>query len=303
MVIFITNSSFATASIAPQNKTIIINNTSYTLNVCDTNDLSALWIKVSLSLKWKPITAKKRVITQVKLLQTAWAKACINTLQPSNTTTIPPQIISTNNTFSTITNPTFLDTLSESQRNTAKERARVYTTSVEGIIDSMITQGVLTSTDKSTIKWKIALTYVNDCKKINWLTNIKQRYDWNKKRIRNDLTSIDLNVSTCEDTNYIKLFSTSYKHVFIHELWHYIYYLRDKDTSTFENICRWMEMVRKDGCTSDVSFYSKYAMTSSEEDYAETFAYWYQSTPPENSAYNKIILGQKAWHFDSLFGK
>ena len=304
IAVLLSSQTFAATAWAPPStkKTIILNNRSYTLNVCDAKEIDSLRLKVIVSVKWKPIATKKRVYTQLKLLQAAWAKSCV--LVP--TTVTKPQT-TTNNNFTVITNTTFLDSLPQSQKNTSIKRAELYTTTAEAIIDNMISYWVLTSADKAVIKGKIELNYVNDCKKIDWLTTVKQRFDSNKKRIKNELVSISLNVSTCEDANFNTLFSTSYKHVFIHELGHYIYYLKDTNTSSFEDICRIDDDSKKPWCISYDTFYSKYAMNDPQEDYAEAFAYWYQNKKPEFNTnwehINLATLNLKTKHFSDLFGK
>ena len=304
IAVLLTSSTFAATTTPSTKKTIILNNQTYTLNICDAKEVDALRLKVIVWLKWKPLLTKRKIYTQVRLLQAAWMKTC--PIQGTSTTIAQPQVIQSN-TFTVITNPSFIDSLPSAQKNKVLERATLYTTSAEGIIDSMISQWILTSIDKTTIKGKIELNYVNDCKKIDWITTVKQWYDWSKKRVKNELVSISLNISTCEDAGYTSLFANSYKHVFIHEIWHYIYYLRDKNTKSFEDLCWDTDGKRKNACISFETYFSKYAMNDQQEDYAETFAYWYQSKQPEfvvkGSTYNLTTINMKAEHFSDMYRK
>lgn len=295
----VTSSTFAattTNTITPSKKTIILNNRTYTLNVCNAKEVDALRLKVIVWLKGKTLAQKKRIYTQLRLLQAAWMKSC-----PSNPTTTV--VTTPDSNFTVVTNPTFISNLPTTQKNTATERAKTYANATEGIIDSMISQWILSSSDKAIIKGNVELNYVNDCKKIDWITTVKQWFDGNKKRVKNELVSISLNVSVCEERNFNILFDTSYKHVLIHELWHYIYYLKDNNTPLFEDICRDAEWNRKTSCAWENAYYSKYAMNDPQEDYAESFSYRYESKKPDSSSVNISIIKEKTQHFTNLFGK
>lgn len=304
ITVLLSSSTFAatTTTTPPTKKTIILNNRSYTLNVCDAKEVDALRLKVIVSLKWKTLASKRRIYTQLRLLQAAWMRTC-----PTQTTTpTTEQPVSNDTNFTIITNPTYIESLPLAQKTKSAQRAALYTTSAEAIIDNMITHWILTSIDKAKIKWKIELNYVDDCKKIDWLTTVKQWYDSNKKRVKNELVSISLNISTCEESNFNTLFSTSYKHVFIHELWHYIYYLKDTDTKSFEDICRDSEEKKKIECAWYDKFYSKYAMNDPQEDYAESFAYRFQAINPEfdlNWHSDLTTINLKAQHFSDMYRK
>jgi hypothetical protein len=286
-----------TITLTPQRKSVTINKTTYTLDICSASEITNLRTKVALSLKNTPLTTRKKVLTQIKLLQVFWAKSCT-----SNLPTTPQQPLQ--NWFAVISNATFLNWQPANAQNKVLERAKLYQQSVEGIVDSMITQRILTSTDKEILKGKIEIQYVNNCKQIDGITTVKQRYNQDKVIVKNELVSIVLNVSTCEQENFWPLFATSYKHVFIHELGHYIYYMKDRSTKEFEDIC-WNGDTRRTACLSYETFYSKYAMWDPQEDYAETFAYRYQNKQPEfhltNPNLNLTTLNIKAQHFSELF--
>ncbi len=301
-MVLLSSSTFAATTTPPTKKTIILNNRTYTLNVCDAKDVDALRLKVIVWLKWKPLATKRRIYTQLRLLQAAWMRTC-----PTQTTPAQQPQTPVDANFTIITNPTYIDSLPFAQKTKSAERAALYTKSAEAIIDNMITHGILTSIDKAKIKGKIELNYVNDCKKIDWLTTVKQWYNSNKERVKNELVSISLNISTCEEANFNTLFASSYKHVFIHELWHYIYYLKDTNTKSFEDICRKTDQTKKIDCAWYDKFYSKYAMNDPQEDYAESFAYWFQAINPEfdlNGTHSNLTtINLKAQHFSDMYKK
>lgn len=293
------------------NRTITINKATYSLNICNPNEVAAVRVKIAISLKDVPLSTRTRTISQVRLLQRLRTKACTQPIIPTttptpnqNTTTVQQPISTPTSSFIVIKNPLFLEDIPSSQKTIWLQRSSLYSNAVEWIIDSMIKQSVLTYADKEIMKGKIEITYVNNCKVIDGLTTVKQWYNQNKVLVKNELISIQLNVSVCELPNYWSLFSTSYRHVLIHEIWHYVYYLKDKNTKAFEDIC-WDWETRKMACVSFETFYSKYAMNDAQEDYAESFAYRFQNKKPEfdisNPNLNLSTLNIKASHFSNLF--
>jgi hypothetical protein len=63
--------------------------------------------------------------------------------------------------------------------------------------------------------------------------------------------------------------------VYIHELAHYVYFFKDSNTNAFEQLCR-AGTTKNSQCQSSEAFFSTYAATEPQEDYAESFAFWYQ---------------------------
>jgi hypothetical protein len=85
-----------------------------------------------------------------------------------------------------------------------------------------------------------------------------------------------------------------------HELWHYIYFFKDKNPSSFSEICwnKWQI-----NCLPS-EFVSKYATKSVEEDYAESFAYWYLDASDDKehgSAPLNEPMNRRERHFERLF--
>jgi len=92
------------------------------------------------------------------------------------------------------------------------------------------------------------------------------------------LQSIDLHFSLCNDARLKSVWDDtlrSYaKWLIVHELGHYLYYIKDTTFSVFERICWEGE---RNICTAD-DFIGEYAQTEKYEDYAEHFTYWYLVT-------------------------
>ena len=116
---------------------------------------------------------------------------------------------------------------------------------------------------------------------------------------------IKLYISTCNPLpNPAQLFSYI-EHVLVHELGHYIYFFKDPKARLFTQIC-WKE--EQSTCKLQ-DFHSLYAETNKEEDYAESFAYWYQyqskttwdSDALEHWSAASERISLKEQHFSHLF--
>jgi hypothetical protein len=84
-----------------------------------------------------------------------------------------------------------------------------------------------------------------------------------------------------------------------------VYYFKDTNVEDFTNIC-WDN--DQDTCSSN-EFVSTYAQKNKEEDYAESFAYWYMSNKYgiKNTAASGFVsrsiakINDRLEHFDKLF--
>jgi hypothetical protein len=155
--------------------------------------------------------------------------------------------------------------------------------------------GILSQADVEAVGSKIFFNYVQQCSNLRWLTKVKLSRTSTGRLVSGSLVSITLNVNVCEDMSYLGSFDQHVKDLVYHEIAHYIYYLTDPTTANFESICTSSDAknlcLRKD-------YVSDYAMTAAEEDYAETFQFWYQKTvtPKANTK-----LSQKFDYFNVLF--
>lgn len=287
-----------TGSIPVISKTVTFNQKTYTLNTCNLKEVYSFNVKARLSVRSFTPETKKKIYIKLKLLQLSRQRECSKYIDNEYT-----GVQKNSPDFVVVNNPSYLDGLSATQKEIARERAYQYIDWAEDIVNVMIKKWVLSAKDKEMIRGKIQIQFVDTCKHIDGLTTIKY-YDPKRITSKDTLLSILLNVSVCENRWYSTLFDSSYKHVLIHELGHYIYFLKDETRETFENICWTSNTDKRPECTSYDGFYSKYAMTDSQEDYAETFAYWYQWKKPEfalSANTNITLLQSKTNHFSTLF--
>ncbi len=280
-------------------KVVTVNKVSYSLNTCDNKDISALRVKVWMSVRNADIKTKRRAFLQLRLLQASRYRECSAITQ--NT-----QQVGSTQWFAIITNPWFIASLSEADKAVAEERSRKYLDISEKVVNDMIWRRILNVEDKKMLSGKIRINYVLDCKKIDGLTSVKQWYDENNILAKSELLYINLNVSICNEKNFNALFEKSYRHVYIHELGHYVYFMKDLNTQNFEQICRYWT-TKNELCQSNEAFFSVYSAGEPQEDYAEAFAFWYQWKDSETTKGDNIqylgILNQKKQHFSSLFAK
>jgi Zn-dependent peptidase ImmA (M78 family) len=121
------------------------------------------------------------------------------------------------------------------------------------------------------------------------------------------LQSLELYFSLCNATNIKevrKMALNDYaKWLTLHELGHYLYYIKDTKAENFETIC-WEGDDKK---CKDEDFISEYAQTNKYEDYAEQFAYRYlmnkQKEKPlwKPSDPNSVKFQEKMRYFSEVF--
>ncbi|MDD3868717.1 MAG: hypothetical protein PHR46_04000 [Candidatus Absconditabacteria bacterium] len=165
-------------------------------------------------------------------------------------------------------------------------------------VEKLVEKGFLDREDLERLDGKIQLNYVQQCGTTKGSYHMTQRKDGTDRK----LTKIILNINICKDTTYLYNFDKYVRQIFIHEFAHYLYYFRDISTQTFDQLCR------KDGenkCQSG-DFVSQYAQQNKEEDYAESFTYWYLGyeallDQSEHSSAESRIKGIKYRYFDRTF--
>lgn len=174
---------------------------------------------------------------------------------------------------------------------------------------------VLTPTDINTLKNKITVQYIPDCRETKWSTTVEETVEGtNNKRITVNVQNITLNVNICFNYQYIQNIKNYIEQITIHELGHYVYYIKDTTPQTFQKICR---KTNKASCPK-TDFFSKYSQSWPEEDYAEVFLHRYLGDSATKSIYSgnyysgnyysggyilqtKSMLGAKLQHFATLF--
>ncbi|MBB1578616.1 MAG: hypothetical protein HG424_001365 [candidate division SR1 bacterium] len=173
--------------------------------------------------------------------------------------------------------------------------------SVQTILGNLENKGILTDQDLKNLDNKIEVFYVPSCEISKGSFHILE--DSLSKDTR--FKEIKLYISTCNPLpNAVQLFSYI-EHVLVHELGHYIYFFKDPKAKLFTQIC-WKE--GQSTCKLQ-DFHSLYAETNKEEDYAESFAYWYQyqskttgdSDALEHGSAASERISLKEQHFSHLF--
>ncbi len=200
-----------------------------------------------------------------------------------------------NQSFFIITNPQRLKFLSDSQKSSMLQRTHGYIDAFTGIVNDMTNQWLLTLEDQQQMLWKVNLQYVNNCTNIDGKISINT-YTVNDVLVRNELWAINLYINICFERWFISQLQNNIEQVITHELGHFFYYFHDVTPSVFQKICR-IGSTKKALCTRE-SFVSKYAMTNDEEDYAESFSFWYLDRfPLKNKSKN---IEAKKLYFEQL---
>ncbi len=161
----------------------------------------------------------------------------------------------------------FTDNLnSEKEKNFAKISEEV----IQEILARMLSQKLLNQEDIKLFDKNIEIHYLKTCE--------KTKGSFHAIRNKNDKTmqfkGIKLNINLCSSESFEKQFASYVQQIITHEIGHYIYFFKDQKRENFDTICR------KEGNKSckNEDFFSSYAQSNKEEDYAESFAYWYLDT-------------------------
>ncbi len=160
----------------------------------------------------------------------------------------------------------------------------------QSILQEMVSNGLLTTLDKATMRKKIILYFVEDCKNLNGKTTVEQWLDPTTNKVtKSNLVGILFKINVCNDTTIYPFLKKSVPEIITHELWHVYNFMHDKNADIFSSICRNGETL-KSTCNRQ-SFVSDYAMLNSDEDYAETFTKRYRNTFPTTK--NTQLLTKK----------
>ncbi len=179
-----------------------------------------------------------------------------------------------------------------------KGLAQIAEESIQSTLETMLNQRILKQEDIKALDGTIKIQYNNACKKTTGSFHVTR----NKSTKKMTFKEIKLNINICSNEGFYSRFEDYVKQIFAHELGHYVYFFKDSQTEKFEQICRNEEkkLCKKEG------FFSTYAQNNKEEDYAESFAYWYLDTFSAKkwrwfwSALANEIQGQKENYFNEL---
>ena len=140
---------------------------------------------------------------------------------------------------------------------------------LQGLLDDEI----LSQEDIARLQDKLIIEYVEHCASIHGAFHMLVWPDG-----RREVSKIVLKINECYEEYYLHNLRNYVDQILVHELGHYMYYFKDNSTDSFDSICRSGTSSR---CALD-EFVSRYAQTSKEEDYAESFAYWYLVVYPNS---------------------
>lgn len=138
---------------------------------------------------------------------------------------------------------------------------------LQEIMADLVDINILDKNDLKTLNNKIQVTYQQSCNVTEWTFRVVR----NKQTGAYTFKEIKLIIAYCDKNNTPERQKRHVQQILAHELWHYIYFFKDKNPSKFSEIC-WDN--GKINCLPE-EFVSNYAKISQEEDYAESFAYWY----------------------------
>ena len=173
-----------------------------------------------------------------------------------------------------------------------KDLARYTEKIVQETIEELLQQRILTENDIQQLNNKIILTYKKDYG-INY-----GEYNATKNQAETTINKITLTIYLNSAEYFLKDFYDDIRRVLIHELGHYFSYQDQTSLRTFNKICEKNTCKKKD-------YINTYASTSTEEDFAETFAYRYFKNHNTNKFYNSTketnIIKEKLQIFDTIF--
>ena len=167
------------------------------------------------------------------------------------------------------------------------------------IMYDLVNIGILDENDLKTMNYKIKVTYQQSCEITEWAFRVIR----NKQTGKVTFKEIELIIAYCDKNNTPERQKRHVQQILAHELWHYIYFFKDKNPSNFSEIC-WDN--GKMNCLPQ-DFVSNYATKSQEEDYAESFAYWYLYSTDNNSSDDghgsapDNPINRRARYFEDLF--
>ena len=185
--------------------------------------------------------------------------------------TSKPTTTITNTTTSHNSAPNINFTFKHDTSGLPSEAKKAFSNSTENylqdIMADLVNIHILDQNDLNVLNNKIEVTYQQSCEITEWSFRVVR----NKQTWKVTFKEIKLIIAYCDKNNTPERQKRHVQQILAHELWHYIYFFKDKNPSNFSKIC-WDNW--KMNCLPE-DFVSNYARKSQEEDYAESFAYWY----------------------------
>lgn len=239
------------------------------------------------------MAAKIVAARKYSALMKLWNSRCTSALEA---TISVPGTKTVDDSFFVLANTEILTVYTEDQRKDIAQRTTLYKNIFLKTLDELIAEKLITPADKALMKGKVTLQYVTNCSEFDGKISLKQRFDSNKSRVKNELIGFNINVNICFEPWFGDDLESSVKQIIAHELGHFFYYFHDKTPKLFEALCRTSSPTIP-SCTRK-SFVSDYAMSAPEEDYAESFAFWFlkKLDPGKNSQ----LIAKKSY-FDNIF--
>ena len=178
-------------------------------------------------------------------------------------------------------------------------RDKFYTDTEKYLQDTMadlVAKHILNYNDIQILNNKINVTYQQSCQTTEWDFRITR----NKSTGKYTFKEINLIIAYCESNTTQERHQKHVQQILAHELWHYIYFFKDNNPSSFSEIFR---NNGKINCLSS-EFVTNNSRKSPEEDYAESFAYRYLNSKKNNNNHNSPNdnpINQRERHFERLF--
>lgn len=156
------------------------------------------------------------------------------------------------------------DALPNKVKQSYSESTDIY---LQDILASLVNNNILDKSDLKILKNKIYVDYKQSCDFTEWAFRVVKDQNTEEYTFKD----INLIIAYCDNDTSPNRHKRHTQQILAHELWHYVYFFKDKNSSIFSKIC-WDN--DKSICQSE-EFVSDYAQESPEEDYADTFAYRY----------------------------
>lgn len=195
-------------------------------------------------------------------------------------------------------NFTFIHDTSGLPNDAKKSFSENTETYLQEIMADLVNIHILDKNDLITLNNKIEVTYLQSCNVTEWSFRVVR----NKQTWKYTFKWIKLIIAYCDKNNTATRQKRHVQQILAHELGHYIYFFKDENPSKFSEIC-WDN--GKMNCLPQ-EFVSNYATKSQEEDYAESFAYWYLYNADWNSddghwSAPDNPINRRARYFEDLF--
>ena len=194
---------------------------------------------------------------------------------------------------------TFIHNTSWLPSNAKKSFSESTENYLQEIMADLVNINILDKNDLKTLNNKIEVTYLQSCDITEWSFRVVR----NKQTWLYTFKEIKLIIAYCNKNNTPERQKRHVQQILAHELGHYIYFFKDKNPSKFSEIC-WDN--GKINCLPE-EFVSNYAKKSKEEDYAESFAYWYLyhtwnwSSDNQHGSAPDNPINRRSRYFEELF--